>query len=92
VKNLRRPSLYWSAPSHLFISTGCLAAEGKNRSFIFVREAVNTCRRSGELWRNHAKETMTMFVIIYKNRKELRRYDMNGRFKMQGGKNWILPK
>ncbi len=20
------------------------------------------------------------------------RYDMNGRFKMQGGKNWILPK
>jgi hypothetical protein len=22
----------------------------------------------------------------------LRRYDMNGRFQMQGGKNWILPK
>jgi hypothetical protein len=21
-----------------------------------------------------------------------RRYDMNGRFQMQGGKNWILPK
>ena len=29
---------------------------------------------------------MAIFVIIYKNRKELRRYDMNGRFKMQGGK------
>jgi hypothetical protein len=22
----------------------------------------------------------------------LRRYDMSGRFQMQGGKNWILPK
>jgi len=22
---------------------------------------------------------------------EQRRYDMNGRFQMQGGKNWILP-
>jgi hypothetical protein len=24
--------------------------------------------------------------------EELRRYDMNRRFQMQGGKNWILPK
>ncbi len=22
----------------------------------------------------------------------MKRYDMNGRFQMQGGKNWILPK
>ncbi len=33
----------------------------------------------------------------YTNEKKLiaqvlRRYDMNGRFQMQGGKNWILPK
>ncbi len=26
------------------------------------------------------------------NRSFLRRYDMNGIFQMQGGKNWFLPK
>jgi hypothetical protein len=29
----------------------------------------------------------TVGAVIYQ-----RRYDMNGRFQMQGGKNWILPK
>ncbi len=33
--------------------------------------------------------TPTPSLYIYHHQ---RRYDMNGRFQMQGGKNWILPK
>jgi hypothetical protein len=31
-------------------------------------------------------------LMLKQNHPVLRRYDMNGRFQMQGGKNWILPK
>jgi hypothetical protein len=31
-------------------------------------------------------------VCIYFFGKIQRRYDMNGRSQMQGGKNWVLPK
>jgi hypothetical protein len=32
-----------------------------------------------------------IFSILFEIPKK-RGYDMNGRFQMQGGKNWILPK
>jgi hypothetical protein len=37
--------------------------------------------------------TYTEILVCYSLQEgNRRRYDMNGRFQMQGGKNWILPK
>jgi hypothetical protein len=42
--------------------------------------------------RSSAPYSRFSFVVFYFLRKAPRRYDMNERFQMQGGKNWILPK
>jgi hypothetical protein len=41
----------------------------------------------------HKAGSLKMYTALeYSARVVQRRYDMNGRFHMQGGKNWILPK
>jgi hypothetical protein len=44
-----------------------------------------------QLWNDPADYLVTVTLTLVAN-LPLRRYDMNGKFQMQGGKNWILPK
>jgi hypothetical protein len=72
--------------SCLFI-LGLLFSVGSRLELENVMQHTFPCR-----WLNFGGMQLRRFLVWKKVSGVLRRYDMNGRFQMQGGKNWILPK
>jgi hypothetical protein len=76
-----RGGLYWPGPQQLPVHTPQITME------IYISDWIHKFQNKTGL---DAKANLE----LYKSKQvcSVRRYDMNGIFQMQGGKNWILPK
>jgi hypothetical protein len=61
--------------------------ERKNGIFVAVRFTSQIDSGSNPVFRWITGSVARLLVVLHQ-----RRYDMNGKFQMQGDKNWILPK
>jgi hypothetical protein len=73
-----------------------LLKRGLRKSLLSFYTSVNVYPSMDACWADPAWATgMTLLLqlpLLLAFLTAQRRYDMNGRFQMQGGKNWILPK